>query len=167
MIALLENEFVSRKKWLEKEEFLDIIAIAESTPGPIAVNAATYIGYKMLGFWGSIVSTAGVCIPSFTIIYVISLFLDTFLTFTIVSYAFQGIQVCVIYLIFSAGIKLWKEMEKTLFNRMLLSAVIVTMIATTLLSIKFSAIYYILICGIIGVFAYWITFLLRKKEKDK
>ena len=61
MIALLENEFVSKKKWLEKDEFLDVAAIAESTPGPIAINAATYIGYKNAGVIGSTIATLGIC----------------------------------------------------------------------------------------------------------
>ena len=80
MIALLENEFVSRRKWIEKNEFLDMVAIAESTPGPIAINAATYIGYRVLRFRGSLIATVGVCSPSFAIIYVISLFFDKFLS---------------------------------------------------------------------------------------
>ena len=113
MIALLENEFVSKKKWIEKDEFLDMVAIAESTPGPIAINASTYIGYKMLGFLGSLIATIAVCIPSFVIIYTISLFFDTFLSLTLVSYAFRGIQVCVIWLILSAGLKMIKQMKKT------------------------------------------------------
>ena len=97
MIALLENEFVSKKKWMEKDEFIDMVAIAESTPGPVAINSATYIGYKLLGFWGAFLATIAVCIPSFAIIFVISLFFDAFLTLTLVSYAFRGIQACVIY----------------------------------------------------------------------
>ena len=78
MIALLENEFVEKKKWLEKDEFLDVAAIAESTPGPIAINAATYIGYNNFGIIGSMIATLGICIPSFVIIYAISLFFDAF-----------------------------------------------------------------------------------------
>ena len=116
MIALLENEFVSKRKWIEKDEFLDMVAIAESTPGPIAINAATYLGYKMLGVFGSLTATVAVCIPSFFIIYAISLFFDAFLSFTLVSYAFRGIQVCVIWLILSAGLKMLKQMKKTVLN---------------------------------------------------
>ena len=104
MIALLESEFVSKRKWSEKDEFLDMVAIAESTPGPIAINAATYIGYKMLGVLGSLTATVAVCIPSFVIIYTFSLFFDAFLSFPLVSHAFKGIQVCVIWLILSAGL---------------------------------------------------------------
>ena len=80
MIALLENEFVTKKKWIGKDEFLDMIAIAESTPGPAAVNSATYLGYRVGGFPGAFLGTLAVCIPSFIIIYVISLFFDAFLS---------------------------------------------------------------------------------------
>ena len=68
MLALLENEFVSKKKWIGHDEFLDVAAIAESTPGPIAINSATYIGYKRCGFWGAFAATVGVCLPSLVII---------------------------------------------------------------------------------------------------
>ena len=167
MIALLENEFVSRKKWIEKDEFLDMVAIAESTPGPIAINSATYLGYKILGVIGSLTATIAVCIPSFFIIYVISLFFDAFLSFTLVSYAFKGIQVCVIYLIFSAGIKLLKGIKKTAFNISIICIVIASMVFTTLFAIKFSTVYYILIAGMVGIFAYFINNLKDRKEADK
>ena len=75
MISLLENELVERKKWLEHDEFMDIVAVAESTPGPIAINCATYVGYKRVGVLGSAFATLGVCMPSFIIIYFISVFL--------------------------------------------------------------------------------------------
>ena len=79
MLALLENEFVSKRGWLERDEFLDMTAIAESTPGPIAINAATYIGYRQAGFFGACAATVGICLPSFAVIYLISLFFDEFL----------------------------------------------------------------------------------------
>ena len=154
MIALLENEFVDKKRYLEKDEFLDMVAIAESTPGPIAINAATYLGYKRLGFLGSLVATVGIVIPSFAIIFVISLFFDTFMSFTLVEYAFRGIQVCVIYLIFSAGLKMLRQMKKTAFSVIVVSAVMACMILFSLFAVKFSTIIYILICGCIGLFAY-------------
>ena len=75
MLPLLESELVEKKHWMEGEEFLDMAAIAESSPGPIAVNCATYVGYKIAGFWGCLVSTIGICLPSFIIIYLISLFI--------------------------------------------------------------------------------------------
>ena len=167
MIALLENEFVSKKEWIEKDEFLDMVAIAESTPGPIAINAATYIGYKMLGFLGSFTATMAVCIPSFVIIYAISLFFDAFLSFTLVAYAFRGIQVCVIWLILSAGLKMLKQMKKTSFNILILSAVILCMVAFSVLSVSFSTIFYILLSGSIGLFIYVLGLLREKKGAGK
>ena len=167
MIALLENEFVTKKEWIEKDEFLDMVAIAESTPGPIAINAATYIGYKMLGFLGSITATVAVCIPSFVIIYAISLFFDAFLSFTLVAYAFRGIQVCVIWLILSAGLKMLKQMRRTVFNILVLSTVIICMVAFSVFSVSFSTIFYILISGGIGLFMYLIGLLRKRKEDDK
>ena len=76
MIALLENELITRKRWLTQPEFLDMVAIAESTPGPVAINSATYIGFRIAGFGGAAAATVGVCIPSFAIIYAISRVFD-------------------------------------------------------------------------------------------
>lgn len=162
MIALLENEFVSKKKWLEKDEFLDMAAIAESTPGPIAINAATYIGYKNAGVIGSIIATLGICIPSFSIIFIISLFFDAFLSLTYVAYAFKGIQICVIYLILSAGLKMLKQMKKTVFHMLIIVATVVFMLIFSVFAVKFSTIFYILISGTVGVTVY----LLGKCRKE-
>ena len=162
MIALLENEFVSKKKWIEKEAFLDIAAIAESTPGPIAINAATFIGYRNAGVFGSVIATLGICIPSFVIIYVISLFFDAFLSLTYVAYAFKGIQVCVVYLILSAGLKMLKQMKKSPFHIVIISATIVCMVTLSVLAVKFSTILYIMLSGIAGV----IVYLLEKLKKE-
>jgi len=167
MIAILESELVSRLKWIEKDEFLDIIAIAESTPGPIAINSASYIGYRRLGVLGSVCATLGVVLPSFIIIYVISLFLDAFLSLTLVANAFRGIQVCVVYLIFSAGLKMMKQIKKTPFNTVILLAVAASLILFTLFSVKFSSIIYILVCGAIGLFACLLREAKRGKEEKK
>ncbi len=167
MIAILESELVSRLKWIEKEEFLDIIAIAESTPGPIAINSATFIGYKRLGFFGSACATLGVVLPSFIIIYIISLFLDAFLSLTLVANAFRGIQVCVVYLIFSAGLKMLKQIKKTPFNTVILLAVTGSLVLFSLLSVNFSSILYILICGAVGLFAYLLHEAKTGKEEKK
>lgn len=167
MIALLENEFVEKKKYVEKEEFLDMVAIAESTPGPIAINAATYLGYKRMGIMGSLVATVGVIIPSFVIIYAISLFLDAFLSIAWVERAFRGIQICVIYLIFSAGLKMLKSMKKTAFSVTIVSAVALCMIVLSMFSVKFSTILYILICGCVGLLVYFINWMNNRKEGKK
>ena len=166
MIALIESELVSKKEWLERNEFLDLIAVAESTPGPIAINAATYIGYRRLGFWGALTATVAICIPSFVILYVISLFFDAFLSFTLIANAFRGIQVCVIWLILSAGIKMWKQLKKTVFNAIILCGVMLGMLICTLFSVKFSTIFYILISGGIGLLLYLLS-LLQKKNRRK
>ena len=112
MIAIIERELVEKKKWIENEDFIDLIAIAESTPGPLAINSATYIGYKVAGVLGSVFATLGVVLPSFIIIFVISLFFDAFIKLKFVGYAFKGIQACVSYLILSAGIKMLKKLER-------------------------------------------------------
>lgn len=164
MLSLLENEFVSKRKSLSKDEFLDMLAIAESTPGPIAINSATFIGYKTAGVLGSAFATLGVVLPSFIIIYVISLFLDTFLTFTIVASAFKGIQACVVYLIGSVGIKMFKQMEKKPLPIAIMATVLVSMIVFSLFAVKFSSIIYILISGALGVIAFYSKRHARKEE---
>jgi chromate transporter len=167
MIALLQNEFVEKKKYLDKDEFLDMVAIAESTPGPIAINAATYIGYRQLGFPGALVSTVAICIPSFVIIFGISLFFDKFLSLTLVEYAFRVIQTCVIYLIFSAGLKMLRQMKKTAFSVTILSCTVVCMVTLSLFAVKFSSILYILICGLAGLCRYFLKVARNKKEDEK
>lgn len=166
MIALLENEFVSKKRWIEKDEFLDVAAIAESTPGPIAINSATYIGYKKAGVLGSAVATLGVILPSFVIIYAISLFFDTFLSLTYVAYAFKGIQICVVYLILSAGVKMLKQTEKSIFNIMIISVTLVCMVALSVFAVSFSTIFYILISGTVGVVVYLLGKIRKEKKHD-
>ncbi len=161
MIALLENEFVERKKWIEKDDFLNMVAIAESTPGPVAINSATYIGYKIAGLFGATAATVAVCIPSFAVIFCISLFFDQFLSLTWVSRAFRGIQVCVIYLISFAGLKMLKSIERNAFNTVILLSVIAAMLACTVFAVSFSSVYYILICGTAGL----AIFFLKKLRK--
>ncbi len=149
MIALLENEFVQKKKWIDKDEFLDMAAIAESTPGPIAINSATYIGYKIAGVFGSTVATIAVVIPSFVIIYIISLFFEKFLSLKWVGYAFNGIQVCVVYLILTAGLKMLKESEKDALSIIIFIVVLVLSILFSVLSVSFSSVFFILLSGLL------------------
>lgn len=164
MIALLEHEFITRRHWMDQDEFLDMAAIAESTPGPVAVNSATYLGYKLGGIPGALVSTLAVCLPSFFIIYVISLFFDQFLTLALARRAFRGIQVCVIYLIFSAGIRMLKSLERTALNLLILGAVICSMVLCTVFSVKFSSIFYVLICGCIGLLGFFLRKILHREH---
>ena len=170
MINLLDNEFVSRKKWIEADEFLDLVTIAESTPGPIAINCSTYIGYKREGICGSIAATLGMCLPSFVIIYLISLFFDRFLNVSFVASAFKGIQVCVVFLILSAGLKMFKKIKKNAFNVTVMLLTIVTVVTLSLLSVSFSTIYYILIFGSVGLVIYLIGYFKSRqigREEEK
>ena len=168
MISLLESELVAKRKWLESDEFLNVVAIAESTPGPVAINAATYVGYKLAGVWGSLSATVAVALPSFSIIFLISLFFDAFLSLKYVAYAFDGIQVCVIFLILSAGVKMLIKLEKTVWNIAVTAVVIAVMIALSVLSIAFSSVWYILITAGLALFLYLFSyFRARRKENSE
>lgn len=168
MISLLESELVAKRKWLESDEFLNVVAIAESTPGPVAINAATYVGYKLAGVWGSLSATIAVALPSFSIIFLISLFFDAFLSLKYVAYAFDGIQVCVIFLILSAGVKMLIKLEKTVWNIAVTAVVIAVMIALSVLSIAFSSVWYILITAGLALFLYLFSyFRARRKENSE
>ena len=161
MIALLEEEFIQRRKWLDKDEFLDMTTIAESTPGPVAINSATYLGYKLAKVPGAATATVAVCLPSFLIIYAISLFFEQFTQLTVIANAFKGIQVCVIYLIFSAGVRMLKALDKSLFATGVLAAVMLVMVGLSLAGVSVSSILLILLSGAAGVAAWLIG---RRKE---
>ena len=161
MIALLEEEFIQRRKWLDKDEFLDMTAIAESTPGPVAINSATYLGYMLAKVPGAATATVAVCLPSFLIIYAISLFFEQFTQLTVIANAFKGIQVCVIYLIFSAGVRMLKALDKSPFATGVLAAVMLVMVGLSLAGVSVSSILLILLSGVAGVAAWLIG---RRKE---
>ena len=166
MVALLEHEFVEQKQWVTREEFLDMVAIAESTPGPMAVNSATYVGYKIEGVPGAAASTLAVCLPSFAVIYAISLFFDQFLQLSVVSHAFRGIQVCVIYLILSAGIKMLKNLDRSPFNLTVLAAVLLAMVGCSAVFSWFIGMSSILLSGAAGLAVYGVQ-QLRKEAGAK
>ncbi len=165
MIALLENEFIEKKGWINKTDFLDMVAISESTPGPVAINSATCIGYKIGGVLGATIATIAVSLPSFISIYIISLFFDRFLSLKYVSYAFKGIQVGVIYLILSAGLKMLKTLEKEPLTYILFFSVLFLAILFSLLSISFSSIFFILLSGLVGLVSYSLSLIKRKERK--
>lgn len=151
MLALLEGELVDRRAWLGKEEFLNMAATTESTPGPIAINAATYVGYRRAGFLGATLATLGVVLPSFLIIYAISLFFDAFLTFAPVAYAFRGLQVGVIYLILSAGVRMLRALPHRPLPIVLACLTVTAMLVLSLFAVSFSSIFYILAGGLVGL----------------
>ena len=167
MISLIEEEFVSKYKYITQPEMLEMVAIAESTPGPIAINAATYVGYKRAGVLGSIFATLGVVLPSFIIIYIISLFFDEFMALTFVQKAFKGIQCGVGVLIALAGVKMFKRLDKTAYN--LISCIVVTlfMIVVSMLAIEFSALYFIIIGGACGIIITAISSVKKLKNSQE
>ena len=163
MIANIREIVVEKKKWMDEDELLQMIAIAESTPGPIAINMATYIGYKKRGVLGSALATLGVVVPSLVIIYLISLFLDAFMANKYVAYAFVGIKCAVSFLIIKSGLQMLKKLPRKPLPVICFCAVFSALIAFELLSISFSSIVFILAGGVIGIVAYA---LVPKKDEE-
>ena len=154
MISLIEDICVDRKKWLTHEEMMHVTIVAESTPGPIAINCATYVGYVQGGFAGSVMATLGVVIPSFVIIYAISLFLDNFLEITVIASAFKGIKLAVGLLILNAGLNMLKKMKK---NRLSVGIVVCACVAMLLingLSLRISSIAVMVTAGMVSMGIY-------------
>ncbi len=154
MIALIEEEIVTKKGWITKEELTDIVTIAESTPGPIAINCSTYVGYKIGGFFGSALATVGVVIPSFVIIYLISLFFSDLLRFWPVKAAFRGIQCAVGLIILRTGIKMLKSFKKTPLSVSCFIFSLLSVLAIKLLLLDISTLYLILLGVLIGIVIY-------------
>ncbi len=154
MIAQIKETVVERKGWLDEEELMQIITVAESTPGPIAINMATYVGYKKKGVLGSIMATLGVVLPSLVILFVISLCLDEFMKNKYVAYAFTGIKCGVAYLILRAGFDLFQKLEKKPVPMVTFGLVYVLMLVFDLFSVSFSSIWFILLGGVFGIVLY-------------
>ena len=154
MIANIRESVVEQKKWLNEDELVQVITIAESTPGPIAINLATYVGYKQRGFLGSVCATLGVVLPSLMIIFAISLFLDAFMANQWVKYAFVGIKCAVAFLIVKAGVNMLRKVPKKPLPLICFGATFTAMVVFELLAVEFSSIFLILIGGVIGIFAY-------------
>ena len=111
MLGIITENCVEKRKWITGEDMMNITVIAETTPGPVAINAATFVGYRTAGIWGAICATLGVVLPSFIIIYVISMFLESFLEIALIANAFKGIKIAVGFLIVQAGLKLTKQLD--------------------------------------------------------
>lgn len=152
MIPLIKRELVENKKWIEEKDILDIVAIAESTPGPIAINAATFVGFKLKGFWGAFLSTLGVVLPSFFIIIAISLVLNVFWEFKVVQYAFRGIRAGVLALIVNAFWSMYKQCPRQW------SAYAIAVLAFAVVTFtRINVIFVIAGCALLGIFAYEIV----------
>lgn len=112
MIPLIQHEVAEKNKWITDDDILEIVAIAESTPGPIAINSATFVGYRICGIFGSVAATLGVVLPSFVIILAISFVLNAFQNLRAVKYAFMGIRAGVLALILKALLTMFKKCPK-------------------------------------------------------
>ena len=151
MIGLITDTCVNRKHWIDDEEMMNVTVIAESTPGPIAINCATYVGYKMAGFAGAAVATLGIVLPSFCVIYVISSFLDGFLEYPLIAKAFQGIKVGVGVLILDAGIHMLKKMQKKPQPLIIAGCAFAVMLLINLFSLNISSIALMLLAAVVSL----------------
>ena len=156
MIVLIGNACVEKKHWLTHDEMMNITVIAESTPGPISINCATYIGYKQKGFAGALAATFGIVLPSFCIIFLVSMFLDRFLEITWFAHAFQGIKAAVGILIIDAGFKMLKKMKKKPLSVAIVVCAFIVMLLISLLSLKISSLILMLAAGLVSLMIFMI-----------
>lgn len=162
MIPVIKENIIEKRKWMDEDEMIDMVAIAESTPGPIAINIATYVGFKVGKYLGAVLSTLAVSLPSLLVIYVISLFFDQFLANQYVAYAFVGVKAAVALLITISGIEMFLKMKKKVIPLLVFISVFITMLLLEVFSINFSSIWIILMGGVIGLF---VSFYSAIKEK--
>ena len=151
MIAMIENNCVERKQWITHDEMMNVTVIAESTPGPIAINCATFTGYKKAGFIGASVATLGMIVPSFVVIYLISMFLDNFLELTIIANAFKGIKIAVGILILDAAVTMIKKMHRKKLPRTIMICSCIAMLCINVFAWNFSSISMMLIAAAVSL----------------
>lgn len=167
MISVIENHCVERKKWITHDEMMNLTVIAESTPGPIAINCATFVGYRIAGFRGAFFSTLGVVIPSFLIILCISAFLDHFLDIVIVANAFQGIKAAVGILIVDAAVNMMKKMSRKPLSIIIMLGSFTATLLITIFSWTFSTISMMLIAAAVSLLYYTIKEHGEKESRGK
>lgn len=146
MLPMLEREIVEKNTWATNDEILNYYAIGQCTPGIISVNVATFIGYKLFGILGAILSTLGLITPSLIIITIIASILDNIAQTSIVTHIFNGIQLVVIALVLNAIIKIWKGSIKDIT-----SFIIFLIIITSSLVFNLSPAFGVIIAGILGI----------------
>jgi chromate transporter len=156
MISLIENSCVDKKQWITHDEMMNVTVIAESTPGPIAINCATFVGYKQKGLMGAVTATAGMVLPSFFIILLISRFLDNFLEITWIAHAFMGIRIAVGILILDAAIKMIRKMQKKPVPLTIMCCSFLTMFLVDIFALRVSSITLMLIAAVISLTLYLI-----------
>ena len=141
MISIIEYTCVEKKKWITDDEMVNMTVIAESTPGPIAINCATSVGFKQKGFFGAVAATLGMILPSFVIIFIISMFLDDFLEITFVASAFKGIKAAVGILIVDAAIKMFKKMKKTTLSFTITACAFILLLIFDVFAVNVSSVF--------------------------
>ena len=151
MIAMIEHNCVGLKGWITHDEMMNVTVIAESTPGPIAINCATFTGYKKAGFIGAFAATLGIVVPSFIVIYLISIFLDNFLELTIIANAFKGIKIAVGILILDAAITMIKKIHKKKLPRAIMICSCIVMLCINVFALNFSSISLMIIAAIVSL----------------
>lgn len=166
MISLIENNCVEKKKWFTHDEMMNMTVIAESTPGPIAINCATFIGFKQAGFIGALIATLGVALPSFIIIYAISVFFDQFLEIAIIANAFKGIKIAVGILILDTAITMIRKMQKKILPRVIMICSFVAMLLINIFAWNFSSIALMLIAAVISLVIFCIKGKGTPEQKD-
>ena len=151
MISLIENSCVEKKGWITHDEMMNVTVIAESTPGPIAINCATFVGYKQKGMIGAIAATIGMVLPSFCIIFLISMFLDNFLEIAWIAHAFMGIKIAVGILILDAAIKMIRKMQKKPIPLTIMACAFLAMLLIDIFALHVSSITLMLIAAVISL----------------
>ena len=163
MLPLITKETVDKHHWVDEDQMGDILAISEATPGPISINAATFIGYKVGKLFGAICATLGLVLPSLIIIILLSLVVDWFLGLEYVAYAFMGIRCAVAILIFNAAIKIYKKIQKRYLTYILL----LIGLGITILLPQISSIYVLLFGGLVGGVEFVIASRIAKKKQKQ
>ena len=151
MISLIENSCVEKKGWITHDEMMNVTVIAESTPGPIAINCATFVGYKQKGLIGAIAATIGMVLPSFSIIFLISMFLDNFLEIAWIAHAFMGVKIAVGILILDAAIKMIRKMQKRPIPLTIMACTFLAMLLIDIFALDVSSITMMLIAAVISL----------------
>ena len=157
MLPLIERTCVEKKKWLTDKDMLNVTVIAESTPGPVAINCATFVGCRQKGFWGALFATLGMITPSFIIILLISFFLEQFMEIKWVSSAFQGIKIAVGILIIDAAIRLLKKLEKKALTVIITVSSCLIMLTVDFLALRFSSVIILVTAAAVSFFVYLAT----------
>ena len=151
MISLIENSCVEKKGWITHDDMMNVTVIAESTPGPIAINCATFVGYKQKGLIGAIAATIGMVLPSFSIIFLISMFLDNFLEIAWIAHAFMGVKIAVGILILDAAIKMIRKMQKKPIPLTIMACAFLAMLLIDIFALHVSSITLMLIAAVISL----------------